>query len=135
MRIGDGPENLVVLPGITLDNRPPGRLVTQAHRSASAASRKINRRTNMPPGWTTRQTVADYARHRTGPGPSYVMGLSTGGLIAQHLVLDRPELVRRLALVVTVAQLSEKRRRTCERWRELAHREECGSSGSPCSPS
>ena len=79
----------------------------------------------MPPGWTTRQTVADYARAiERDLGPSYVMGLSTGGLIAQHLVLYRPELVRRLALVVTAARLSEERRRICERWRELAHQEE-----------
>jgi pimeloyl-ACP methyl ester carboxylesterase len=48
------------------------------------------------------------------------MGFSTGGSIAQYVALDRPELVKRLVLVVSASRLSDEGRETCERWRKLA---------------
>jgi pimeloyl-ACP methyl ester carboxylesterase len=50
------------------------------------------------------------------------MGLSTGGLIAQHIALDHPELVEGLVLVVSGAYLSRRGRDICLRWCELAQR-------------
>lgn len=38
-------------------------------------------------------------------GPSHIVGISMGGLIAQHLAASRPELVRRLALTVTATKV------------------------------
>jgi pimeloyl-ACP methyl ester carboxylesterase len=55
------------------------------------------------------------------------MGLSTGGLIAQHIALDHPELVEGLVLVVSGAYLSRRGRDICLRWCELAQRQQCGS--------
>ena len=50
------------------------------------------------------------------PGPVDVMGLSTGGLIAQHLALRHPDLVRRLVVVVSGVRIAEVGRRMCETW-------------------
>ncbi len=80
----------------------------------------MDRRKNPPPGYTTREMAADYARALGELGPSHLVGLSTGGLISQHLALDHPELVQRLVLVVTACRLSEEGRRICERWHALA---------------
>ena len=127
VRIGNGPENLVILPGITLENEPPSRLDAWMYRfgfSRFADGRTIyvvNRRRGMPPHYTTRDMAADYARVMEGElGPSRVMGFSTGGSIAQYVALDHPELVGKLVLVVSASCLSDEGVETCERWRKLA---------------
>ena len=126
VRIGGGPEKLVILPGITLENEPPGRLAAWTYRLGFGRFAEdhsvyvVNRRRGMPPGYTTADMAADCARILEELGPSRVMGFSTGGSIAQHVALDRPELVTKLLLVVSACRLSEDGRKTCERWRMLA---------------
>jgi pimeloyl-ACP methyl ester carboxylesterase len=127
VRLGNGPANLVILPGITLENEPPNRLAAWTYRlgfgrfAAGHTVYVINRRRGMLPHFTTRDMAADYARVMEEElGPSHVMGFSTGGSIAQHVALDYPELVRRLVLVVSASRLSEEGREMCERWQELA---------------
>jgi pimeloyl-ACP methyl ester carboxylesterase len=127
VRLGSGPENMVILPGITLENEPPSRLAAYTYRLGFArfaedhAVYVINRRRGMPPGYTTRDMAEDYARVIEGElGPSRVVGFSTGGSIAQYVALDHADLVEKLVLVVSASRLSEKGRETCERWRELA---------------
>jgi pimeloyl-ACP methyl ester carboxylesterase len=90
VRLGNGPENLVILPGITLENKPPNRLATWTYRLGFGRFAEdhsvyvINRRRNMPLHYTTRDMAADYARVMAEElGPSHVMGFSTGGSIAQ----------------------------------------------------
>jgi pimeloyl-ACP methyl ester carboxylesterase len=126
VRLGNGPQNLVILPGITLDNKPPNRFAAWTYRLGFGRFAKnrtvyvINRRRGMPPGYTTQEMAADYARVMESElGPSHVMGFSTGGAIAQYVALDHPEAVRSLALIVSASRLSEEGRRTCERWRVL----------------
>jgi pimeloyl-ACP methyl ester carboxylesterase len=116
----------VILPGITLDNEPPNRFAAWTYRLGFGRFAKnrtvyvINRRRSMPPGYTTQEMAADYARVMESElGPSHVMGFSTGGAIAQYVALDYPEAVRSLALIVSASRLSEEGRQTCERWRAL----------------
>ena len=126
VRLGNGPQNLVVLPGITLENAPPNRFAAWTYRLGFGRFAKdrtvyvINRRRGMPQGYTTQEMAADYARVMESElGPSHVMGFSTGGAIAQYVALDHPEAVRSLALIVSASRLSEGGRQTCERWRAL----------------
>jgi hypothetical protein len=68
VRFGRGPENLVILPGITLENEPPNRLAAWTYslgfgRFARAYTvYVINRRRGMPLGYTTQDMAQDYAR-------------------------------------------------------------------------
>jgi pimeloyl-ACP methyl ester carboxylesterase len=126
VRFGNGPENLVILPGITLENDPPSRLDAWTYRlgfgrfAVDHTVYVVNRRRGMPPHYTTQDMAADYARVMEEElGPSRVMGFSTGGSIAQYVALDHPELVQRLVLVVSASRLSEEGREICERWRKL----------------
>jgi pimeloyl-ACP methyl ester carboxylesterase len=81
----------------------------------------VHRPAGIPAGAGTRDIAADHAAV-LGPelGPVRVMGLSTGGLVAQYLAVDHPGLVERLALVVSGARLAPPGRRICSRWQELA---------------
>ena len=114
VRFGSGPENLVILPGLTLENEPPNRLAAWTYRLGFGRFAKdytvyvINRRRGMPSGYTTRDMAADYAAVLDQEiGPSHLMGFSTGGEIAQYVAIDHPASVRSLILVVSACRLSE----------------------------
>jgi pimeloyl-ACP methyl ester carboxylesterase len=127
VRFGNGPENLVILPGITLDNEPPNRIAAWTYRLGFGRFARaytvyvINRRRGMPPGYTTQDMAADYASVLEQElGPSHIMGFSTGGSIAQHVALEHPGALKSLVLVVSACRLSEEGRKTCQRWQALA---------------
>ena len=127
VRIGNGPENLVILPGTTLENEPPSRVAAWTYRLGFGRFARdytvyvINRRRGMPPGYTTQDMAADYAAVLERElGPSHIMGFSTGGEIAQYVAIDHPASVRSLILVVSACRLSEAGREICERWQALA---------------
>jgi pimeloyl-ACP methyl ester carboxylesterase len=127
VRFGNGPHTLVVLPGMALDNGQPGRLTAAAYaQSFRPLARRhtvhiVRRRPGLAPGTTTRDLADRYAETlRAEIGPARIMGLSTGGLIAQELAVVAPELVERLVLVVTGARIAPAGRELCERWRSLA---------------
>jgi pimeloyl-ACP methyl ester carboxylesterase len=127
VRFGSGPENLVILPGLTLENTPPNRIAAWTYRLGFGRFARdytvyvINRRLGMPSGYTTRDMAADYAAVLEQElGPSHIMGFSTGGDIAQYVAIDHPASVRSLVLVVSACRLSEEGRGICERWQTLA---------------
>src|SRR4028119_1045680 len=126
VRLGNGPQNLVILPGLTLENEPPNRFAAWTYRLGFGRFARdhtvyvINRRRGMPAGYKTQDMAADYARIIEGElGPSHVMGFSTGGEIAQYVAIDHPEVVLSLALIVSASRLSEEGRQACERWHNL----------------
>jgi pimeloyl-ACP methyl ester carboxylesterase len=72
---------------------------------------------NRKPGVQSGSTIADLAGHyaqaleRAFTGPVAIMGISTGGSIAQQFAIDHPRLVRRLVLVATACRLGPTGRR------------------------
>jgi pimeloyl-ACP methyl ester carboxylesterase len=130
VRVGSGPQNLLILPGITLENEPPNRLAAWTYRLGFGRFARdytvyvINRKRGMPPGYTTQDMAADYARViESELGSSHLMGFSTGGSIAQYVALECPEAVQSLVLIVSACRLSEEGREICERWQTLTHEE------------
>lgn len=82
----------------------------------------LGRKSGLPEGYTTRDMAEDYAtviRDEFDGGTLDVMGMSYGGLIAQHLAADHPELVRRLIIDMSVYQFSEKGNKLDLRFAEL----------------
>jgi pimeloyl-ACP methyl ester carboxylesterase len=127
VRVGDGHGPLVVLPDLALDNHTPGRREARAYASgfrrltAEHTVYVLHRRRNLPAGASTRDLAAEYADLLWAEwGRVRLMGLSAGGMIAQHLALDHPQLVERLILVVTGARLSRPGMDICEHWCWLA---------------
>jgi pimeloyl-ACP methyl ester carboxylesterase len=87
----------------------------------------VSRRRGLPPGYSLKDMSDDYAvmiKNELG-GAVDIIGVSTGGGIAQYFAIDHPDLVRRLVLAMTgcrqteqgkdllrkVADLARKRRR------------------------
>ena len=68
--------------------------------------RGTGKSTRAKEGYSTEQLAADMASmlDHLALGPVHVIGSSTGGAIAQHLALERPELVRSLVLSSTFAR-------------------------------
>jgi pimeloyl-ACP methyl ester carboxylesterase len=131
VRVGNGSENLVILPGITLENKPPNQIAAWIYRLGFGRFARdytvyvVNRKRGMPSGYTTQDMARDCARAVEGElEPSHLMGFSTGGSIAQYVALDHPEMIRSLILIVSASRLSEEGRQTCEVWQALA-REGC----------
>jgi pimeloyl-ACP methyl ester carboxylesterase len=114
-RLGVSPQVLVFFEGLNFENKPPSGL--QLRMVAGDAKRfaeeftvySVGRKPNLPIGYSTRDMAKDYAtmiREELG-GPVDVIGLSTGGTIAQYFALDYPDLVRHLVLASTGYRLSE----------------------------
>jgi pimeloyl-ACP methyl ester carboxylesterase len=127
VRFGAGPHTLVVLPGMALDNQVPGTLTARAYAYSFRQLARthtvyvLQRGQGLPTAATTRDIADDYASILDDEiGPARIMGLSTGGMVAQHLALSRPDLVERLVLVITAARLSPSGLQICRRWHELA---------------
>ncbi|HUA72472.1 MAG TPA: alpha/beta fold hydrolase [Solirubrobacteraceae bacterium] len=109
---GDGP-TLVVLAGLSPDvgvaPGPMRRMHEQALRPWTDGHRAfyINRRPGLPIGLSMRTLAADHAVAiaDTFGEPVDVLGLSTGGSIAQQLAADHPAAVGRLVLISTACRL------------------------------
>lgn len=105
-RRGNGP--LVVLAqGLGLPGsmwlQLPGGLVKSGYTVVTPDARGTGRSDAPLPPYTMRQLAEDLAAVilEVGQGPALVVGLSFGGMVAQHLALRHPDLVSGLVLAAT----------------------------------
>ena len=84
----------------------------------------FSRKDQMPEGYTIRDMAEDQAKalNVLGIGKADVMGVSQGGLIAQYLTIDHPELVRKLVLAVTSPRVNDIIKEGVSYWIELAEK-------------
>jgi pimeloyl-ACP methyl ester carboxylesterase len=69
----------------------------------------VSRKPGLPSGYSLKDMSDDYAvmiKNELG-GAADIIGVSTGGAIAQHFAIDYPDLVKRLVLVMTGCRLTE----------------------------
>ena len=86
----------------------------------------FERREQVPPNITVRDMAEDLAAAMDALGlrDAHVLGVSQGGMIAQYLAIDRPDLVGKLVLAVTAARNNDTLTDTVRRWIELTERGE-----------
>jgi len=114
-RIGNQPRVLVVFDGLNFENKPPSglqlRWVAEDYKEIAKhyTVYSVGRKPDLPQGYTTRDMANDYAEmvRNELDYPVDVLGLSTGGTIAQYFGLDHPDLVHHLVLASTGYALSE----------------------------
>ena len=128
-RLGKGPRRLVAFQGLLPENRPlsglMGRMLLGLFKFLGEhyTVYVVNRRPGLPQGYTLADMANDYAvmvQSEFGGGPVDVIGLSTGGSIAQVFAADHPELVNRLVLYSSAYKLGEEGRQFQRRLAELA---------------
>jgi pimeloyl-ACP methyl ester carboxylesterase len=114
--------------GVTGETLLKGTAVPFAGLAADHRVTVVNRRTSLPRGITFAQLAAEHAdaiRDGLG-GRADVIGVSTGGSIAQQLAADHPDVVDRLVLASTGCRLEgaakEMQRRVAARIRAGAPR-------------
>lgn len=127
---GSGKRILVMIPGLGDGLRQAkGTEVPLAliyHEAAKDFTVYVfSRRKAMQPGFSTRDMAEDVyiAMQRLGILRASVIGISQGGMIAQYLALDHPEVIKKLVLAVTVARPNEVLNTVIGRWMALAKQE------------
>jgi len=127
---GNGLHNLVVFDGLDFRHKPPPpimlRMSTGYLRELKDSYRIyiVNRKPNLPSGYSLRDMSDDYAvmiENELG-GVADIIGVSTGGAIAQYFAIDHPDLVGRLVLVMTGSHLTEEAKELQRQVAELARK-------------
>ena len=108
IRFGSGERILVMLPGLGDGLRsvkgtalPMAWLYRAFVKDFTVYA--FSRKNALPKGCTTREMARDQAEamEQLGLSKADIIGVSMGGMIAQHLAIDYPEKVNRLILTVT----------------------------------
>ena len=126
---GTGSRTLVMLPGLGESLRSvKGTAMPMALMYGLFAKDftvyMFGRGSNLPPGYSTREMAADLAKamEQLKLPQADVLGVSMGGMIAQHFAIDYPEKVNRLILTVTSARPNPILTESVEEWKACAER-------------
>ena len=129
IRFGTGNKNLIMLPGLGDGLRTTkGTAVPMALYYRCFAKDYtvyiISRKTKLSPGATTRDMARDLqkAMAELGIEKASLLGVSMGGMIAQHFAADYPEMLEKLVLVVTCARETPILLESLEEWVGCARR-------------
>ena len=105
---GTGEKKLVVLPGLS-----DGLATVKGKALILAAPFRrffrnytvymFSRKNEMPEGYSIRDMAKDQIQvmKELGIGQAYLLGVSQGGMIAQYMAIDHPEMVIKMVLAVT----------------------------------
>lgn len=131
IRFGTGKKNLIMLPGLGDGLRTTkGMALPMALYYRSLAKDytvyMISRKTVLSAGATTRDMARDLkaAMDELGIEKGSLVGVSMGGMIAQHFAADYPERVEKLVLVVTCARENPILLESLEEWTGCARRDD-----------
>ena len=111
---GQGDRSFIVLPGLS------DGLMTVKGKALLLAKPYVkflkdytvymfSRKNKMPQGYSIREMAADQAAalKALGIAKASVMGVSQGGMIAQYLAVDYPELIEKLVIAVSAPRVNE----------------------------
>ena len=126
---GRGRKPLIVLPGLGdgLKSAKGTALPFSVMYHKLGADYRVfffSRRRSIPDGFTTKDMAEDvvYAMDVLHIRKAYVLGVSMGGMISQHLAITHPERVAKLVLCVTTVKMGDQTQRIIRRWEAMARR-------------
>ena len=127
IRFGSGKRTLIMIQGLNTRGIK-GAALSLAYMYRIFAKEYtvylFDRRPVVCDGITVRDMAADIASAMDALGlrNADVFGTSQGGMIAQYLAIDRPDLVRRLVLAVTLSRNNNTVKQVVGDWIEMAER-------------
>ena len=121
IRFGSGSKNLILIQGLnTRGIRGAALSLAYMYRifAKEYTVYLFDRRPDVADGTTVRELAADVAAAMDALGiiSADVIGVSQGGMIGQYLAIDRPDLVNKLILAVTLAKNNETVQTVIENW-------------------
>ena len=123
---GTGEKKLVVLPGLsdglwTVKGKAWFLAPSYKHFYNEYTVYMFSRKNELPEGYSIKDMADDQAEamRQLGIDHAYVMGVSQGGMIAQYLAINYPELVERLILVVTAPYANATIQDVVSRWIDM----------------
>lgn len=124
---GSGNRNLIMLPGLGdgLSTVKGMALIFSIMYRIYAKEYTVyifSRKNDLQEGCSTREMAHDQAEAMTTLGipKADILGISQGGMIAQYLAIDHPDLVGKLILAVTSAKPNETIEKVVGAWIEMA---------------
>ncbi len=124
---GRGQKHLILIQGLNTGGiRGAGLSLAWMYRRFAKDYRVhlFDRRPEIPEGMTVRELAADVAAamDALGLAGADVVGVSQGGMIAQYLAIDRPDLVGKLVLAVTLSRNNDTVQAVLNHWMALTER-------------
>lgn len=124
---GSGGKNLVLLPGLGDGLRTvkgyaiPFALLYRKYTEDYTVY-VFSRKNQLGEGYTTRDMARDtyVAMKQLDIDQADIVGVSQGGMIAQYLAIDFPEVVSKLVLVVTLSRPNETMQEVIANWTAMA---------------
>ena len=127
VEFGQGKSPLIILPGLSDGLKTvEGQAINLAYYfRAFLKDFKVyvfSRKENIDKGYTTGEMAKDLkaALDQLGIKRACLMGVSQGGMIAQHFAIDYPAMVEKLVLAVTASRANETLRHAINGWVKYA---------------
>ena len=126
---GNGTRPLLMIQGLnTRDIKGSATMLSVIYR-IFAKDFKVylfDRRKDLPENVTVRELAADIAlaMDELCIGKADILGVSQGGMIAQYLAIDRPDLVNKMVLAVTLSKNNETVVNVVNTWLHMTEQED-----------
>ncbi len=118
---GKGSKNLIMIQGLNTKGIKGAGMSLAIMYRMFAKEYKVylfERRPNVSEGITVKDMASDIAAamDRLGITKADIFGVSQGGMIAQYLAIDRPDLVNKLVLAVTLSRNNDTVQAVINQW-------------------
>lgn len=125
IKFGSGEKSFVIIPGLSIHSVMPLKdSIVQAYEifSKEYTVYLFDRPKNLKEGYTIEDLANDtsLAMINLGIEKADILGVSQGGMIAQYIAIDHPELVNKMILGSTLSKSNETFNKVVDNWIKLA---------------
>lgn len=124
---GNGQKNLIMIPGLgdalkTVKGTAVAFAMMYREFAKDYKVYVFSRKNQLKEGYSTKDMAKDEAEamKKLGISKASIMGISQGGMIAQYVAIDYPELIDKLVLAVTLSRQNETVQSVVSNWIAMA---------------